>query len=125
MRVKLVNRKRNRRERPQVLSEQHPNADQPISCTHPGGYSRSDALLAEIMSGLVVYFNKALGNNLLYRFERGQYAKVRHEHGVDAGDEKPMSEIYGAEHLLRLFGKSEGGGSWLARSLYPAETRAS
>ncbi len=56
------------------------------------------------MSGLVVYFNKALGNNLLYRFERGQYTTARHENWVDGEVEKPMSEIYGAEHLLRLFG---------------------
>lgn len=53
------------------------------------------------MSGLILYFDKALGNNLLYRFERPQLVEQRRL----AKEEKPMSEIYGAEHLLRLFGK--------------------
>ncbi|KAI8836607.1 MRG-domain-containing protein [Chytridium lagenaria] len=35
------------------------------------------------------YFDRALGNLLLYRFERQQYLS--------------MSDVYGAEHLLRLF----------------------
>jgi hypothetical protein len=58
--------------------------------------------LEEIMAGLVVYFDKCLGNNLLYRFERAQYVNMRKE----TKEEKAMSEIYGAEHLLRLFGGS-------------------
>ncbi|KAG7530765.1 hypothetical protein FFLO_04807 [Filobasidium floriforme] len=61
--------------------------------------TRADALLEEIMAGLVVYFDKCLGNNLLYRFERAQYVNMRKE----TKEEKAMSEIYGAEHLLRLF----------------------
>jgi len=59
---------------------------------------RATALLSEIISGITLYFDKALGNNLLYRFERAQYVEQRR-----ANPEKPMSEIYGAEHLLRLF----------------------
>lgn len=55
----------------------------------------------ELMSGLQIYFDKCLGTILLYRFERQQYAEIRREHGPDAR----MSEIYGAEHFLRLFGK--------------------
>ncbi len=62
--------------------------------------SRATALLSEIISGITLYFDKALGNNLLYRFERAQY--VEHKR---ASPDKPMSEIYGAEHLLRLFGE--------------------
>jgi mortality factor 4-like protein 1 len=61
---------------------------------------RSDAVLAEIMNGIVLYFDKALGNNLLYRFERAQYVDIRRK----TAEVRPMSEIYGAEHLLRLFG---------------------
>lgn len=65
-------------------------------------YRRSDAVLAEVMSGIILYFDKALGNNLLYRFERAQYVDIRRK----TAEARPMSEIYGAEHLLRLFGKS-------------------
>ncbi|GHJ88258.1 hypothetical protein NliqN6_4660 [Naganishia liquefaciens] len=61
--------------------------------------TRSDAVLAEIMNGIVLYFDKALGNNLLYRFERAQYVDIRRK----TAEVRPMSEIYGAEHLLRLF----------------------
>lgn len=61
---------------------------------------RADAMLEEVMAGLIVYFDKCLGNNLLYRFERAQYVNARKEF-----PNKPMSEIYGAEHLLRLFGE--------------------
>lgn len=52
------------------------------------------------MNGIVLYFDKALGNNLLYRFERAQYTDIRRK----TAEVRPMSEIYGAEHLLRLFG---------------------
>ncbi|ODN97265.1 mortality factor 4-like protein 1 [Cryptococcus wingfieldii CBS 7118] len=60
--------------------------------------ARATALLSEIISGITLYFDKALGNNLLYRFERAQYVEQKRQN-----PEKPMSEIYGAEHLLRLF----------------------
>jgi len=56
--------------------------------------------LSEIIAGITLYFDKALGNNLLYRFERAQYVEQKREN-----PDKPMSEIYGAEHLLRLFGE--------------------
>ncbi|KAG8896983.1 Esa1p-associated factor [Tulasnella sp. 417] len=46
------------------------------------------------------------GNNLLYRFERGQYAEARRRYitgqHVVIGEEKAMGEVYGAEHLLRM-----------------------
>lgn len=61
---------------------------------------RATALLSEIISGITIYFDKALGNNLLYRFERAQYVEQRR-----GNPDKAMSEIYGAEHLLRLFGE--------------------
>ncbi|KDE08457.1 hypothetical protein MVLG_01239 [Microbotryum lychnidis-dioicae p1A1 Lamole] len=56
-------------------------------------------LAAEVAAGLGMYFNKALGNNLLYKFERGQYAEQLAT--LPAG--RQLSSIYGAEHLLRLF----------------------
>ncbi|KAG5459178.1 MAG: MRG-domain-containing protein [Olpidium bornovanus] len=58
-----------------------------------------DDILNEVLDGLKLYFHKALGNILLYRFERHQYMSARKEY-----EGKTMPEIYGAEHLLRLFG---------------------
>ncbi|KAM0752463.1 MRG-domain-containing protein [Meredithblackwellia eburnea MCA 4105] len=60
-------------------------------------------LTAEVSAGLRLYFNKALGNNLLYRFEREQYATKIKEEAAKSGHEVEVSSIYGAEHLLRLF----------------------
>lgn len=59
-------------------------------------------LAAEVTAGLRIYFNKALGNNLLYRFERGQYSEQLKLDPKD-GTEWEMSTRYGAEHLIRLF----------------------
>jgi mortality factor 4-like protein 1 len=39
-------------------------------CRHP-------QVLPHIISGLQTYFDRALGANLLYRFERPQYAGIR------------------------------------------------
>ncbi|CAL1702403.1 unnamed protein product [Somion occarium] len=63
-------------------------------------------LLPTIIAGLQTYFDRALGANLLYRFERPQYAEMRRQYvtgpQVIVGQEKEMSSIYGAEHLLRM-----------------------
>ena len=61
-----------------------------------------DRLTEEVVAGLRLYFNKCLGNNLLYRFERGQYS----DHYKTLKEDQEVSSIYGAEHLLRLFGSS-------------------
>jgi mortality factor 4-like protein 1 len=58
-------------------------------------------IFEEVVSGIKVYFDRCLGNVLLYRFERQQYVDIRR---TSEGKEMEMSEIYGAEHLLRLFG---------------------
>ncbi|OJD31783.1 histone acetylase complex subunit [Diplodia corticola] len=62
-------------------------------------------ILEEIIAGVKEYFNKALGRILLYRFERDQYLEIykRTESPTDALAGKTMCEIYGGEHLLRLF----------------------
>ncbi|KAJ8490182.1 hypothetical protein ONZ45_g1961 [Pleurotus djamor] len=59
-----------------------------------------------IKAGLLVYFDRALGMNLLYRFERPQYAGIRKQYvtgpHIVVGHELEMSKVYGAEHLLRM-----------------------
>ncbi|KAG8994507.1 Esa1p-associated factor, partial [Tulasnella sp. 427] len=65
-----------------------------------------ETVLPTLISGLQLYFERSLGNNLLYRFERGQYAEARRQNitgqHVVIGEEKTMGEVYGAEHLLRM-----------------------
>lgn len=70
----------------------------------PRGSAEAD-ILEEIIAGVKEYFNKALGRILLYRFERDQYLEIykKTESPTDDLAGKTMSEIYGGEHLLRLF----------------------
>lgn len=56
-------------------------------------------VLDEILDGLEKYFNASIGLILLYKFERLQYLNVIKNNT----ENRPMSEIYGMEHLLRLF----------------------
>ncbi|KAM0706495.1 hypothetical protein Q7P35_005822 [Cladosporium inversicolor] len=62
-------------------------------------------ILEEVIAGVKEYFNKALGRILLYKFERNQYfdwhKQLEKGHGEHAG--KTLCDIYGCEHLLRLF----------------------
>ena len=78
---------------------------------YEGQYRRpgsADAdILEEVIAGIKEYFNKSLGRILLYRFERQQFYEVHKQiesgHGEHAG--KSLCDMYGCEHLLRLFGK--------------------
>lgn len=54
-------------------------------------------LTQEAMDGLLVFFDKLLSLDLLYRYERLQYSDVL----TETPDMRP-SEVYGLEHLLRL-----------------------
>ena len=65
-------------------------------------------LLEEVVAGLKEYFEKCVGRILLYRFERQQYLEVYNavQAGTGEYEGKTMGDIYGAEHLCRLFGKS-------------------
>lgn len=59
----------------------------------------SAKVLKEFVEGVKVYFDRALGNMLLYRFERPQYETLKEENS-----QFMPSEHYGLEHLLRLLG---------------------
>ncbi|KAF2768682.1 MRG-domain-containing protein [Teratosphaeria nubilosa] len=62
-------------------------------------------ILEEVIAGVKEYFNKSLGRILLYRFERQQFYEMHKQveagHGEHAGE--TLADVYGCEHLLRLF----------------------
>lgn len=62
-------------------------------------------LLDEVIAGMKEYFEKSIGRILLYRFEREQYHVLRKSWESGTGDlaNKTPGDIYGAEHLTRLF----------------------
>jgi mortality factor 4-like protein 1 len=72
-----------------------------------GGEGDIDAILEEVVGGMREYINKLLGRTLLYRYERVQYADLldRMKDPDDKLFEAKLSDIYGCEHLLRLWGK--------------------
>ncbi|WPH05026.1 MRG-domain-containing protein [Acrodontium crateriforme] len=74
------------------------------SNTRRPGSAEAD-ILEEVIAGIKEYFNKSLGRILLYRFERQQFYDVHKQiesgHGEHAG--KDLCDMYGCEHLLRLF----------------------
>lgn len=64
--------------------------------------SRIDVdVLDEVISGVLEYFDTMLDKLLLYRYERPQYRMLRTKYS-GTPDKGPV-DIYGAEHLIRLF----------------------
>lgn len=76
------------------------------SCPKKREGSAESDIFDEVVAGLKLYFDRCLGNILLYRFERQQLLDVKKE-----WPDKEASEIYGGEHLLRLFGECGEWGS--------------
>lgn len=62
-------------------------------------------VLEEVVMGVREYFDKSLDKILLYKFEREQYRTFRRkwENGSGSFADKGPLDIYGAEHLTRLF----------------------
>lgn len=54
--------------------------------------------LTDVSFSLIEYFDVTLSSKLLYKFERVQYDELFTQH-----PDVPMSKLYGAFHLLRLF----------------------
>lgn len=64
--------------------------------------SRIDVdVLDEVISGVLEYFDTMLDKLLLYRYERPQYRLLRKKYSGTPS--KGPVDIYGAEHLIRLF----------------------
>ena len=60
-----------------------------------------ERLYGEVCDGVRAYFNQALPTILLYKYERRQHRELKEK----SHKSQAMSELYGAEHLLRLFVK--------------------
>ncbi|XP_077491811.1 mortality factor 4-like protein 1 [Amblyomma americanum] len=73
-------------------------ADYLTEKTSEANTSSHQARITERTDCFKKYFNMMLGSQLLYKFERPQYADILEERRGT-----PMSQIYGAIHLLRLF----------------------
>lgn len=57
-----------------------------------------EVAINDVLDGIIEYFNVMLGSQLLYKFERTQYADIMQKY-----PDTPLSELYGSFHLLRLF----------------------
>lgn len=79
--------------------------EQELPRRRPG--SAEADILVEIVAGMKEYFNRSLGRILLYRFEREQFYEIHTRMEDQTGEGslagRTFADIYGGEHLLRLF----------------------
>jgi mortality factor 4-like protein 1 len=59
-------------------------------------------VLDEVVAGILEYFDVMLDKLLLYRYERPQYRMFRNKYAKVPGNDSTV-DVYGAEHLIRLF----------------------
>ncbi|KAJ5988039.1 Chromatin modification-related protein eaf3 [Penicillium waksmanii] len=60
-------------------------------------------VLDEVVAGMMEYFDKMLDKLLLYRYERPQFRTLRKKTQHESGPGNGPVDVYGAEHLIRLF----------------------
>jgi len=60
--------------------------------------------IRSVVDGIQLYFERAIGTILLYRFERQQYQQI-FESSDNSIDPFKMCQVYGVIHLLRLLSK--------------------
>lgn len=60
-------------------------------------------VLDEVVAGMMEYFDKMLDKLLLYRYERSQFRTLRKKTQHESGPGNGPVDVYGAEHLIRLF----------------------
>lgn len=84
----------------QILKDWHEEEEPKRS-----GSSADEDVLEEVVAGLQEYFDKCLDKILLYRHERQQYRFLRKKFEAATGElaDKGPIDVYGAEHLIRLF----------------------
>ncbi|XP_027289047.1 mortality factor 4-like protein 2 [Cricetulus griseus] len=94
----LVNKQRQLFQLPAETNVDHILENYVTFMKSQGKSDNAEYSIDEFVYGIREYFNKMLGTQLLCQFEKPQYAEI-----LLAYPDIPMSQIYGAPHLLRLF----------------------